>query len=767
MAKGITIPIVYKSNLKGLDSAQRALVGFEQKTSMLNRVIGTGMVVAAGAATAAVGGLAFAVTRGFDRLQQIEQATFMLKGLGHEAEAIETIMDSALDSVKGTAFGLGDAATIAAQAVAAGVEPGEKLTRTLSVLADTAAITNRPLGEIQRIMGKVITTSKAQRVELLQLADRGLPIFQMLADELGVTEGAIMEMASAGEISADILIDALENKIGGAAKKMGDSTSGAMANTLAAIQRVGANLIGPIYDQFGEFFRAAIEGLAPIEESAKGVGDAIGTFLNPKLDEMVEFVRNLSVPLQTMQTVFVQVKDGAGEIRGQLDPLITSFLNLRTNAEPLLPIISMVADFFSKLALVLIPFLLTVMGQLSESLLPSLMESFETLAPKLIDVATIFLEDMLPVILDLALMAIPLLTSVIEILTPIIEFFANVLVGGEGGLLKLITGVWLGVAAMKALNTVFVFGRGVAMGMTLATYGVAGATYAQTAAQRIGLVMANLMNGSLIKNTALLIGQKVATVASKVATVANTAATWAATAATKAWSLALRMNPIGLVITAIAALIAGLVWFFTKTEAGQKAWEIFMDAMKTTIEAVSGFFVYVFTEWIPGVWGSFVEGLSSAWEWFSEGFMTVLGHIGDFFEGIINNWIGLFEGFINGIIGALNWVVRQVNKLKIDVPATPFNDAFTMGFNLPELADVTLPRVALAEGGIVTGPTNALIGEAGPEAVIPLNKSRGMGNTYNITVNAGLGSDGQRIGEQIIKEIKRYERQSGPVFARA
>lgn len=74
---------------------------------------------------------------------------------------------------------------------------------------------------------------------------------------------------------------------------------------------------------------------------------------------------------------------------------------------------------------------------------------------------------------------------------------------------------------------------------------------------------------------------------------------------------------------------------------------------------------------------------------------------------------------------------------------------------------------AMAKGGIVTSPTLALIGEAGPEAVVPLNKSNAMGTTINISVNAGLGADGVAIGRQIVDEIKRYERSSGKVFASA
>jgi hypothetical protein len=75
--------------------------------------------------------------------------------------------------------------------------------------------------------------------------------------------------------------------------------------------------------------------------------------------------------------------------------------------------------------------------------------------------------------------------------------------------------------------------------------------------------------------------------------------------------------------------------------------------------------------------------------------------------------------------------------------------------------------VRMAKGGIVTGPTNALIGEAGPEAVIPLTgKNAGMGSTYNISVNAGIGTNGAQVGRDIVEAIRKYERSSGQVFVR-
>jgi hypothetical protein len=62
----------------------------------------------------------------------------------------------------------------------------------------------------------------------------------------------------------------------------------------------------------------------------------------------------------------------------------------------------------------------------------------------------------------------------------------------------------------------------------------------------------------------------------------------------------------------------------------------------------------------------------------------------------------------------------------------------------------------------------------GPELFVPnqgggtiIPNNRMGGSNINITVNAGMGANGAQIGEQIVTAIKRYERTSGPVFARA
>lgn len=67
-----------------------------------------------------------------------------------------------------------------------------------------------------------------------------------------------------------------------------------------------------------------------------------------------------------------------------------------------------------------------------------------------------------------------------------------------------------------------------------------------------------------------------------------------------------------------------------------------------------------------------------------------------------------------------------------------------------------------ATGGIVTGPTRALIGEAGPEAVIPLDRLQ-SGTTVNVTINAGIGVNPAEVGNEIVDILQRYQRKNGSV----
>ena len=99
---------------------------------------------------------------------------------------------------------------------------------------------------------------------------------------------------------------------------------------------------------------------------------------------------------------------------------------------------------------------------------------------------------------------------------------------------------------------------------------------------------------------------------------------------------------------------------------------------------------------------------------------------------------------------------------------SPYNTGNAAFNDFNRNLDIMLGDVpAMASGGVVSGATLALIGEAGPEAVIPLNQMGGLGgNSYNITVQAGVG-DPREIGQSIVEYISKFEKANGNVYAKA
>ncbi|WP_340373301.1 peptidoglycan DD-metalloendopeptidase family protein [Peribacillus sp. FSL E2-0218] len=226
---------------------------------------------AVGAASALAG---ITLVKGFNRLVGIDTARAKLTGLGHDAKGVEKIMTSALDAVRGTSFGMDEAATTAANAVAAGVKEGKDLTTYLSLTGDAAAIAGSSMSEMGSILNKVKTSNKAYNGELQQLSDRGLPIYQWLAEEAGVAAGAVSKMASDGEVSSEMLMNAIEKNIGGAAGKMGEeSFTAGIANMWAAVGRLGASFLDA-GGKGGGFFSQ----LKPLIADFTGRLDSMGDF---------------------------------------------------------------------------------------------------------------------------------------------------------------------------------------------------------------------------------------------------------------------------------------------------------------------------------------------------------------------------------------------------------------------------------------------------------------------------------------------------------
>ncbi len=172
-----------------------------------------------------------------------------------------------------------------------------------------------------------------------------------------------------------------------------------------------------------------------------------------------------------------------------------------------------------------------------------------------------------------------------------------------------------------------------------------------------------------------------------------------------------------------------------------------LDSLKTMFGGLVDFIVGVFT----GNW-------QKAWQ-----------GVQNIFKGIFNGLEAIAKKPINYIIKAVNSMIKGLNKIKLPdwVPGLGGK-----GINIP-----TIPM--LAKGGIIDSPTIAMVGEAGKEAVMPLEnntgwitdlaskvadrmpRSGGSGNDNSISGDLILQIDGSIIGKVALSQLRKMQRQGG------
>lgn len=188
---------------------------------------------------------------------------------------------------------------------------------------------------------------------------------------------------------------------------------------------------------------------------------------------------------------------------------------------------------------------------------------------------------------------------------------------------------------------------------------------------------------------------------------------------------------------------------------------------------------------VVGVGGSVVGGIVSVVTGAVEGVVdAITGIIDAAGQAAADLGAAIYSGVINAIKDLAEDVAAAWNSLggfgagsvhifdggSFGIPGTPLYtewgplDVSWSGGDL--IPNIAVP--ALAKGGIVSSPTLAMIGEAGPEAVVPLGRGGGMGgNTYNVHVSVAPGADLVEAGRQMVRAIQQYERRSGKVWRSA
>lgn len=238
---------------------------------------------------------------------------------------------------------------------------------------------------------------------------------------------------------------------------------------------------------------------------------------------------------------------------------------------------------------------------------------------------------------------------------------------------------------------------------------------------------------------------------------ALTIVTKAQTLAQTALNAVMSANPIGIVIALVAGLVTAFVVLWNKSEGFREFWIGLWEKIKSVAEPViNGLVEWFSNAWdkIKSVWDGvkpyfqliwdfikavfsgnvvafFFKEFSGAWSKIKE----VFAPFGNFFKGLWNNVKNTFTNLgtkIGDAIGkavkaGINGVISQIERV-INSGIDLINGAIRLinllpGVNVGKVGNVRFPR--LARGGVVDSATFAEIGEAGAEAVVPLENNTG------------------------------------------
>lgn len=299
-------------------------------------------------------------------------------------------------------------------------------------------------------------------------------------------------------------------------------------------------------------------------------------------------------------------------------------------------------------------------------------------------------------------------------------------------------------------------------------------------------------------------------IAQKTAMLASTVATKAMTLAQRALNLAMNMNPIGLIIMAIMALIAIIVTLWTKCEWFRNGVMTVINAIWSVIQSIAQFIMNIFTTvfnvvssvfnaiwnviksvfsfiwsliqsyvnfWVS-VWNTIFNVVSTVLTTIWNTIKTVFNFIWGIISGVINSIVSafnkvanvvksvftkvknaistLFKGVvniikapINGLIGLINGVIKGLNKIKLPDWVPKIGG---MGINIPLIPKLATGTNYVASEGL------AYLHEG--EAVIPkrYNPAIGGNENYNqpVYVNVIADMDVNKFGKAFVRDIKTF-----------
>lgn len=554
---------------KGMDEAMAKLKGVSKfggstGKSMLKMgaVFGAGSLIAGKALGAITNGVGEVV-----RTMSDSQATWKtfegsMAYMGKSSGQIEKVKKSLQQYAQQTIYSASDMASTYQQLAAVGVKNTTRLVKGFGGLASAADDPKQAMKTLSQQATQMAAKPMVQWGDFRLMLEQTPTGMSAVAKAMGMTTSELVKNVQDGKIKTEDFFKAIE--------KAGNSTSfykmATQYKTMGqAVDGLVETLAGKLTPTFNKVSSYGIKGISSLVNYLDTVNF---NALIPKIDKVANYIGNsFNKALPALKSTWEAIKTGAS----------AAFDGIKQIASSLAPDVKGVFNSIVETAKAWGPTFQSAfgaIGSIAKAALPVLVAGVKG-----------------------ALQGLQSLLGVVQKLAPVFKsLFEN------KGVQSLAVGVASAVVAYKSLNTAVTGAKAALDGIK--TVGTVGKTIVSSMKG-----VAGLKNKFTTAATAL----DALTNSSKIATIAQ-----------KALNAAAAVNPYVLIAAAIAAVVAGLAYFFTQTKTGQAVWQAFTDFLKSTwnsLAAVAGPIwqgvlnaISPIVDAVKNLWSSFQEFITTLWQ---------------------------------------------------------------------------------------------------------------------------------------------------------
>nr|DAG08672.1 MAG TPA: tail tape measure [Caudoviricetes sp.] len=633
---------------------------------------------------------------------------YIAKGVPQAAAIATTALNA---FVKGTSVGMTDAATATARFNSVGMDLNKSTTEfknMTKVLAGTGNATAAGIDAASLAISQMAGKGKLDMGNMLQLMNTMPNALAFVSQSTGISMKDIQQAISDGKVSYEDFSKALQDqsvkvdeqfaKQGGVMAQTGKTFEGSISNMKAAVARFGASILEGI-------------GQSKITDAMANIGskiDETATKITPIIPKVVDFgtkLFNLAQKFAPVIGAFLAFKLGAlgvGTVMKQVGSIFTTFAK-----NPILSIIMLlvaafmqaythsetfrkaIQDLFSAIQnsgameLLKIAFerISTVVGQVKDSV-SKLWDNISkgTSTSNIIQTIVGFFNNLGLAVYDVVDFVTKLWESlqnsgaldgfknafkntfsiISSLVSPVIDLVKKLWdkiseAGSQQSVIETLDSAFSTVGSTIESVTGFVKGL-----VDWFKQGGTGVDVLKAAFVGLGTIL-----GGYAVYQGILKGIALAQQAWAIATGVWSAVTSGATAIQMAFNAAIAANPIGIIVIAIMAVVAALIYFFTQTTAGKQLWQNFINWLKNAWQGISSFFSDLWNG-IVNTFNGVVEGIKQSWEnitsFFSQLWTNIVNTFNSAVNSIVTFVVPIFNNIVSGIQIAMNliWSVIQI-----------------------------------------------------------------------------------------------------------